>query len=546
MVGMLTDEETEDRQPWTLFFDGSATSNGGGAGVVLIDPAGNTKALSFKLGFPCTNNTAEYEAFIIGMSTAVEMGMRNINIIGDSNLVISQMRGNFAVKEAALAPYRTLAQKLIRMFDQTTLEHIPGSTSRYADALATLGSKLLFTKEQPNVMVTRKSKPSIEALALPELPEEDDWRKPIISSLICRSKRHDLKNVKEYMLLHKELYKRLSSGVLARCICEKEAKQKLSEVHEATCGLEQVAACSKCSVLPLEGEVLITTTADDWRTPYFEFLLDKVLPTDANLRYKLMRTSKRYFMDGGVLYRRGFNGKPLRCLGAAESQQVLEEMHAGECGEHQGKRKLYRQLLSLGYHWPTMQKDAHLKVKKCHSCQAHANQTHKPSATLQDMRTPWPFHTWGLDFVGKINPASNGHGIPYKIVTDNGTPFVNQEVSKMLRGYGIKHRKSTPYYPQGNGQAEATNKTLLRILSKMVFEYEQGWSTHLPDALWAYRTSPRTATGFSPYSLVYGSEAISPVELAVPTARILTVNDTEWDAESCSHWRLIDLEAADE
>ncbi|KAL6199550.1 hypothetical protein ACLB2K_029334 [Fragaria x ananassa] len=137
------------------------------------------------------------------------------------------------------------------------------------------------------------------------------------------------------------------------------------------------------------------------------------------------------------------------------------------------------------------------------------------------------------------------HGVPYKIVTDNGTHFVNREVSDMLKGYGVKHRKSTSYYPQGNGQTEATNKTLLRILSKMVFEYEKGWNTHLPDALWAYRTARRTTTGFSPYSLVYGSEAISPVELTVPTARVLTVNDLEWDASSCFDWRLMDLEAAD-
>ncbi|KAL6126265.1 hypothetical protein ACLB2K_074316 [Fragaria x ananassa] len=53
----------------------------------------------------------------------------------------------------------------------------------------------------------------------------------------------------------------------------------------------------------------------------------------------------------------------------------------------------------------------------------------------------------------------DGFGIPYKIVTDNGTHFVNQEVSTTLKRYGIKDRRSTPYYPQGNGQAEATNKT---------------------------------------------------------------------------------------
>ncbi|KAI5323366.1 hypothetical protein L3X38_032438 [Prunus dulcis] len=71
-------------------------------------------------------------------------------------------------------------------------------------------------------------------------------------------------------------------------------------------------------------------------------------------------------------------------------------------------------------------------------------------------------------------------------------------------------------------------------------------SVHLPDALWAYRTSPRSAIGFSPYSLVYAYDAISPVEITIPLARVSTVNDLEWDAKSCSDWRLLDLEAVDE
>ena len=65
-------------------------------------------------------------------------------------------------------------------------------------------------------------------------------------------------------------------------------------------------------------------------------------------------------------------------------------------------------------------------------------------------------------------------GIPHKIVSDNGTPFVNKGVSKLLDHHHIKHKKSTPYYSQGNGQAEATNRVLLRILSKMVHRYEGG------------------------------------------------------------------------
>ncbi|VVA32622.1 PREDICTED: Retrovirus-related Pol poly from transposon, partial [Prunus dulcis] len=73
MVAVATEIE-----PWTLYFDGSSTMKGGGAGVVLINPEGQATALSFKLNFPCTNNTAEYEAFIMGMSTAREMGVEKI------------------------------------------------------------------------------------------------------------------------------------------------------------------------------------------------------------------------------------------------------------------------------------------------------------------------------------------------------------------------------------------------------------------------------------------------------------------------------------
>ncbi|BFG30001.1 hypothetical protein CerSpe_162750 [Prunus speciosa] len=603
VVAVVTEEE-----PWTLYFDGSSMSKGGGAGVVLINPEGQATALLFKLNFPCTNNTAEYEAFIMGMSTAREMGVEKIKIIGDSNLVLSQLQGNFAVKEATLAPYRTTAEKIISSFKQVVMEHIPGVTNRYADALATLGSKLSFVEEQPNITVIKKDVSVVEAMFQEELSEaEDDWRKAVKEKM---SKGSDIKELKDYTIIFGELYRRLPGGILTRCIGITEAQRRLQEVHDATCSLEPVISlyrrlqrkgyywpemkkqaaeiqsnCPMCSTIPSIEESFTISFAEDWRAPYLAFLVERTLPTNPKLAYKLKKTVKRYFVDGSMLYRKGFNGEPLRCLGESEARQVMQEIHAGECGEHQGMKRLHRQLLSVGYYWPTMKKDAHDFVKRCHTCQIHANLSHKPPTLLQDMRTPWPFHTWGLDLIGTIHPPSDGYiwiltateyftkwveaiplrkatgaaisnfireyivcrfGIPYKMVTDNGTPFVNKQVSSTLSGYGIKHRRSTPYYPQGNGQAEATNKTILRILSKMVYEYEGGWSVHLPDALWAYRTSPRSATGFSPYSLVYGSDAISPVEITIPTARVSAVNDLEWDRKSCSGWRLLDLEAVDE
>ena len=61
----------------------------------------------------------------------------------------------------------------------------------------------------------------------------------------------------------------------------------------------------------------------------------------------------------------------------------------------------------------------------------------------------------------------------------------------------------------------------------MVHEYEGGWSEHLLETLWAYRSSAKTATGFSPFSLVYGTEAISPFELLIPTPRVVHGQEVE-------------------
>jgi hypothetical protein len=87
---------------------------------------------------------------------------------------------------------------------------------------------------------------------------------------------------------------------------------------------------------------------------------------------------------------------------------------------------------------------------------------------------------------------------------------------------------------------------LLCILSKMVFDYGKGWSSHLADTLWAYRGSTKTATGFTPFSLVYGIDTISPTELLVPSPRILHGMDLEADADICAEARVADLESLEE
>ena len=85
-------------------------------------------------------------------------------------------------------------------------------------------------------------------------------------------------------------------------------------------------------------------------------------------------------------------------------------------------------------------------------------------------------------------------GIPRRLISDNRIPFINKDMKGLTEAYYIKHGRSTPYYPQGNGQVEATNRVMLKILKKMKHEYGGKWSDHLADVLWACRSSVKMAT----------------------------------------------------
>jgi transposase InsO family protein len=79
--------------------------------------------------------------------------------------------------------------------------------------------------------------------------------------------------------------------------------------------------------------------------------------------------------------------------------------------------------------------------------------------------------------------------VPSESFTNQGTPFTSKLMKELTDKYGIKHRKSSPYHPQDNGQVESTNKVLEAILTKTVQLHHQDWDDRLPEALWAYRTT---------------------------------------------------------
>ena len=94
---------------WTLRFDRSATTTLNGVGIVLSCENGDTIPLSLKLGFSCSNNVVEYEAYLIELTIALSIGVKHMRVLGDSNLVVSQVKGDFALREQGLAAYGTWA-----------------------------------------------------------------------------------------------------------------------------------------------------------------------------------------------------------------------------------------------------------------------------------------------------------------------------------------------------------------------------------------------------------------------------------------------------
>jgi transposase InsO family protein len=140
---------------------------------------------------------------------------------------------------------------------------------------------------------------------------------------------------------------------------------------------------------------------------------------------------------------------------------------------------------------------------------------------------PWPFRGWGLNFIGKIHPpSSKGHcfvivatdyftkwteaiplknmtqkeviefitehiihrfGIPQTLTMDQGISFVSKEVREFVETYGIKLLNSSPYYAQDNGQAESSNKILIKPIKKKIEENPRRWHEVLSEALWAHR-----------------------------------------------------------
>ncbi|XP_075084777.1 uncharacterized protein LOC142168024 [Nicotiana tabacum] len=378
----------------------------------------------------------------MGLNMAINLNVRELLVMGDSDLLIRQAQGDWETRDIKLIPYKKCVEDLSKRFKSIEFRYIPRFHNELADALATLASMLPY----------------------------------------------------------------------------------LGNTHIDPLEIQIRYQHGYCNTIEVEPD------GEPWYHDIKQFLKAREYPEHANRDQKrtIRRLSNGFFLSGEILYKRTLDLNLLRCVDAKEAEMIMNEVHSGVCGPHMNGYVLAKKILRVGYYWLTMERDCFHFVRKCHQCQIH-------TIILKAVTNKAV-----VDFVHSNIICR--FGIPKIIITDNAANVNSHLMKEVCEQFKIEHRNSTPYRPKVNGAVEAANKNIKKILRKMIQGSRQ-WYEKLPFALLGYRTTVRTSVGATPYLLVYGTEAIIPAEIEIPSLRIIVeagIEDTEWVKSRLEQLNLID------
>ncbi|GKD07470.1 reverse transcriptase domain-containing protein, partial [Tanacetum coccineum] len=283
-----------------------------------------------------------------------------------------------------------------------------------------------------------------------------------------------------------------------------------------------------------EGEVATVVEEEGltWMTPIMEYLKDGTLPGDRKEASKLCIKARQYELLEEVLYRRSFLKPWLRCVRPLQADYMVGEIHEGSCSMHAGPRSVVAKAIN-------------------------------PQQPLTPITAPWPFYKWGIDIAG---PFSEGpgkvkflivsmdyftkwieekavaiitgnqvkkfvwdnivcrFGLPREIVSDNDKQFSDNPFKDWCKKLNITQRFASVKHPQSNRLVERANRSLGEGIKARLGERNKNWIEELPHVLWAHRTMIKSSHGDTPFSLTYGTEAVIPAEIGMPTYRTAVVD----------------------
>ncbi|KAG7541661.1 Retrotransposon gag domain [Arabidopsis thaliana x Arabidopsis arenosa] len=479
---VLGTPEQPENQTWKLYVDGSSSKQGIWSRIKLESPTSEILEQSFRLLFNASNNEAEYEALIAGL----RLGTR--------------------------------VKGLSKDFKKFELIRIPRGENTTADALAALAStsdpelKRIIPVE---CIAERSIKTDKEVLAVTRSRAAARERGEPEVELPPVKRRKSKEHNKEPDVLPETI-------IEMEPIIEDDHTEPDLEPNEHP--EPEPRVFHEIDQIPAKD------WGADWREPIKRYIVTGELPKNKWQARKMRIVSAKFCLSKDVLYKRGVSDPYLLCIFGPEVEIVVREVHEGLCGSHASGRAMAFKIKRMGYYWPTMITDCVKFAQKCKRCQLHAPMIHQPSELFSSISAPYPFMRWSMDIIGPLHRSTRGaqyllvltdyfskwieaeayasikdsavntfiwkniicrHGVPYEIVTDNGPH---------------SFRTNLKLFAQNGG-------------SKSVIPLHGGWYDELQPVLWAYRTTPRRPTGETPFSLVYGMEAVVPAELNVPGLR---------------------------
>ncbi|XP_020553064.1 uncharacterized protein LOC110012711 [Sesamum indicum] len=276
-----------------------------------------------------------------------------------------------------------------------------------------------------------------------------------------------------------------------------DALSKFGAAMDEIRGRKITALVRERSTLWKGTEVQVVAETGSWKNEIVKCLGDGTLPSNPIAAKRVKFRATQFTLLAGQLYKRTADGPLLKCLDEERGLYVMREIHEGSCGNHSGVRSLAQKIMRQGYFWPTLVEDSKNFVRKCESCQKF--------------------------------------GIPRILISDSGTQFQGRKITEWCKELKIAQHFTAVANPQANGQTKVTNRTILQHL-KTRLESKRSWVDELPGVLWAYRTTPRTTTGETPFCLVYGTEAIIPAEIGEESQRVM-----QYEPETNRNERSFDL-----
>lgn len=327
----------------------------------------------------------------------------------------------------------------------------------------------------------------------------------------------------------------------------------------------------------LEAQVYTTTAYHQYRL-LREYLATCQLPEGISktTASQLKRKANQFCLLKGELYKRSKDGVPKRVVLSPEEQlEILEANHDDISGGHRGRDATFKKI-KYSYWWPNFYEDIKNFVASCDACQRHKKL--KVFEPLEPLPVQGIFARVHIDLVGPLPSSYNKkyillardsfsgwvegralerkdaasvikfikeeivyrHGVVGQITADRGSENKNEELAKAQEALGIPMVFTTAYHPQSNGLVERGHKPLVGTLVKWCQKNKKCWQLHLGPALWADRITTKRTTGMTPFRMLYGREAVLPIEMQIETFAMVNLS-TQWSTEELLEARLTQL-----